>query len=167
MTKQDDPLHQSPVRSQVGKRILICICTAVAVTCTGCAEPSRYVPSHVTGPETVQHASMPMGTPAVPVTSERFTPFRHALDMEDDPTEPYSPNYGNVPLNPDGSVPDGKDYDPNFDRTYHAQALPNVKEIPEPPEQNPVSRSQSRAKASLDPDSIVARAKERHGWRIW
>ncbi|MEM7776664.1 MAG: hypothetical protein AAF732_13720 [Pseudomonadota bacterium] len=135
-----------------------------AVAVAGCAE-SRYAASHVTGPEPVRahRVSMPVGMPSKPPELEddglpvQLAPFRNTVRGDDDPTEPFSPNYGTVPLKPEEAVPNG-DFAPDEDgQNYEARV--RRKNLPPPP----VKKLLSNAEA----ERIIAGARANHGWRIW
>lgn len=157
MSKMNSLLPLSSCDAHTVKRTVLGLFAAAALAAGGCAQETAYVASHVSGPDPVRShdASLPVGT--IPV-------LRGAAD---DPSEPFSPNYGAIPLTKADEAADGTLYKKPFDRSYEARPLADVEELPDLPERRPESGTRSVAGAPLDPDRIIARAKEQHGWRIW
>ncbi len=155
------------------------VVAAAALLVGGCAQ-HRYAASHVTGPAKAEHVAsvrkprVQFEDDGLPVQSP---PLRASLGQDDDPTEPFSPNYGSIPID-DLADDDGKNTaiaDANAGRdtgSHHNRGqqpvmagnatVPKVRVSPlSPPKRTEPGLSDSEAAR------LIARAKRAHGWGIW
>lgn len=126
----------------------------LAVVVSGCA--SQHAPSYVSGP-TAQIRPQQVAAVAKDDLEDdgrpaQAPPLRRALPEEDDPTQPWSPNYGGP--NPSQGQPSGLTPRPQpkpRGKTYDAAV--------QPPASMPVRMSQN------EQDSVIARAISAHEMR--
>lgn len=129
---------------------------ALAITVAGCSH-SGYHAAYVTGDNAyVSQAAMPVTSPPKRIEIEddglpvQVAPFRYQRRADDDPTEPFSPNYGTVPLRPEGTL------DADSGRPLRLDL-----DADRPGETHEVKLT------PRDEASIIAKATANHGWRTW
>lgn len=163
--------HNSRLLPGLRPRAASCVaslCVAASIALAGCAQQtSRHAASHVTGPEPARthRTSMPVGTPSRPRKVEadglpvQTAPYRKSVSIDDDPREPFSPNYGSVPLNPGQPEPHDPQAEPDLTPTAPSY---EVRRSPLPPPPKPKGGVNDK-----DAAKIIARAQRAHGWKIW
>jgi hypothetical protein len=128
------------------------------VVCAGCA--SKETPSHVAGPPMPAAAAAAEPRPPRVAVEDDGLPVqlapRNRASTPDDPREPWSPNYGSVPMRASEPPVDAKP-----EKAFAPAAAPSVTK----PKRASQSSGNQRQFDDFDADDVVRRAIAEHEMR--